>query len=48
MNSDPGSIQPLIGHGILILFLTLIHALFAAAEIAFVSLNHMKMIERSL
>lgn len=48
MNSDPGSIQPLIGHGILILFLTLIHALFAAAEIAFVSLNHTKMIERSL
>lgn len=48
MSSDPGSMQPLIGHGILILLLTLIHALFAAAEIAFVSFNHTKMLERSL
>lgn len=48
MSSDPGSMQPLIGHGIVILLLTLIHALFAAAEIAFVSFNHTKMLERSL
>lgn len=48
MSSDPGSIQPLIGHAVLIICLIVIHAVFAASEIAFVSLNQSKMLERSL
>lgn len=48
MNSDPGSIQPLIGHGILILFLIFIHAVFSAVEMAYVSLNQTKILEQSL
>ena len=39
MNGDPGSTWPLTRQIILVIILTLINAVFAAAEIAFVSLN---------
>ncbi|WP_027107941.1 hemolysin family protein [Lacticigenium naphthae] len=42
MNADPGSTSPLTGQIILIIILTLINALFAAAEMAFVALNQRK------
>ncbi|MFL2071964.1 hemolysin family protein [Marinilactibacillus psychrotolerans] len=48
MNSDPGSIQPLIGHVSLIILLTLIYGIFAAIEIALVSLNQTRIIELSI
>lgn len=48
MNSDPWSIQPLIGQILLILSLTIIHGLLAAAQLAMVSINPNKMMERSL
>ncbi|MCC5889160.1 MAG: HlyC/CorC family transporter [Alkalibacterium sp.] len=48
MNSDPWSIQPLIGQILLILSLTVIHGLLAAAELAMLSINPNKMMERSL
>lgn len=48
MNSDPWSIQPLIGQILLILSLIIIHGLLAAAELAMVSINPNKMMERSL
>src|SRR5690625_2642471 len=40
MNGDPGSTWPLTRQIILVIVLTVINAVFAAAEIAFVSLNH--------
>ncbi|GAB2481413.1 hemolysin family protein [Alkalibacterium psychrotolerans] len=48
MNSDPWSIQPLIGQILLIVSLIVIHGLLAAAELAMVSINPNKMMERSL
>ncbi|WP_277630556.1 hemolysin family protein [Atopococcus tabaci] len=48
MNADPGSTSPLTGQIILIVLLTFVNAFFAAAEMAFVSLNQTKMKEESL
>lgn len=47
MNGDPGSTSPLTRQIILVVILTFIHAIFAAAEIAFVSLNQTKINELS-
>lgn len=48
MNSDPWSIQPFIGPIIIIISLIAVHGILSAAEIAIVSINPNKMIERSL
>lgn len=48
MNSDPGSLQPLIGHVSLIILLTMIYGVFAAVEIALMSLNQTRIIELSI
>ncbi|WP_225743463.1 hemolysin family protein [Marinilactibacillus sp. Marseille-P9653] len=48
MNSDPGSLQPLIGHVALIVLLTVIYGVFAAVEMSLISLNQTKIIELSI
>ncbi|MCC5895900.1 MAG: HlyC/CorC family transporter [Alkalibacterium sp.] len=48
MNSDPGSIQPFIGPILMVISLIIIHGVFAAAEIAMVSMNPSKMMEQSI
>lgn len=48
MNSDPGSLQPLIGHVALIVLLTVIYGIFAAVEMSLISLNQTKIIELSI
>lgn len=48
MNGDPGSTSPLVRQIILVMILTVIQAIFAAAEIAFVSLNQKKINEYAL
>ncbi|EXJ22997.1 Magnesium and cobalt efflux protein CorC [Alkalibacterium sp. AK22] len=48
MNSDPESIQPLIGPITVIILLIAIHGVLAAAEIALFSINPNRMLERSL
>lgn len=48
MNSDPGSIQPFIGPVLVVISLIILHGVFAAAEIAMVSMNPSKMMEQSI
>lgn len=48
MNSDPESIQPLIGPVTVIFILIAMHGVLAAAEIALFSINPNRMLERSL
>ncbi|MFC6464136.1 hemolysin family protein [Marinilactibacillus sp. GCM10026970] len=48
MNSDPGSLQPLIGHVALIVLLTVVYGIFAAVEMSLISLNQTKIIELSI
>lgn len=48
MNADPGSIQPLIGHVSLIVCLTLVYGVFAAIEVALLSMNQTRIIELSI
>ncbi|GAA0364598.1 hemolysin family protein [Alkalibacterium iburiense] len=48
MNSDPGSIQPLIGPILLIISLIVVHGILAAAEMAIVSINPTLMVEESI
>ncbi|WP_208560989.1 hemolysin family protein [Marinilactibacillus kalidii] len=48
MNADPGSLQPLIGHVLLIVSLTAVYGVFAAVEMALISLNQTRIIELSI
>lgn len=48
MNSDPWSIQPLIGPILMTISLILFHGILAAAELAIVSINPTLMVEESI
>ncbi|MDN6397504.1 MAG: hemolysin family protein [Alkalibacterium sp.] len=48
MNSDPWSIQPLIGPIVVIITLIVLHGFFSAVEMAMISINPKKIMEASL